>query len=523
MEYLKKLWENVVGYFGGVWKKLNTTQKVTISSIILITFIFIIVLAIYNARPVYVPLFKGLREEDAGLITQKLSSMGIKYKAGPGGTILIPQSANVYDVRMKLAASGVLAGTTKGFEIFEKPSLGETAFEKQVKYQMALQGELERSIMTLDPIEYARVHITPPKYAYLPYGEQPKPTASVIVKIKPGQDLSSSQVKAIMNLVAAAVENLKPEDVRVIDTKSRDLSARVAITTESEEASTKFALKRKIEEYYTKKVQRSLERVYGADNVVVLTDVKLDWQAIQSESKTYTASNKGKGIPVSELAETEHAKGSASLPKGEVGTQSNIPPGTYQSLQATGTELSRSKSVINYDVNELYQKIINDRKGEILHKGITVFLNVGEQPAGVATNVSMLKRAIAIAADATGDDRVEVIPTRFNDTYEKMIQAEMEKVRRKKAMQELLILLSILGTISMILLYFLYLRWKKIKEQKRLEEMERRLKEEEAKAEERVLTEEEKEILKKQEDIKKAAEKNPELIAELIRIWIEGE
>ena len=521
MEYLKKMWTNIVGYFGGIWKKLNTTQKITISSIVLITFIFIIVLAIYNSRPVYIPLFKGLSEENAGLVTQKLSSIGVKYKAGPNGTILIPQSANVYDVRMKLASSGVLAGTGKGFEIFEKAPLGETAFEKQVKYQMALQNELERSIMTLDPIEYARVHIIPTKYAYRPYGEQPKPTASIVVKVKLGQTLTSSQVKAIMNLVSAAVENLKPEDVRVIDTKSRDLSANIAVTTAGEEASTKFALKRKIEQYYAGKVQHSLERVYGIDNVVVLADVTLDWQAIQSEAKTYTASNKGKGIPVSELVESEYAKGSSSLPKGEVGTQSNIPPGTYKSLQATGTELSRSKTVINYDVNELYQKIINDKKGEITHKGITVFLNIGNQPAGVATDVSLLKKAVVTAADATTDDKVEIIPTRFNDTYEKEVKAEMEKIRRKKAMQQLLILLSIVGIVFVISFYYLFMKWKKIREQKKLQEMERKLKEEAAKAEEKVLTEEERELVKRQEDIRKAAQKNPELVAELVKIWLE--
>ncbi|WP_266097024.1 hypothetical protein [Thermosipho ferrireducens] len=144
------------------WKKANPVQKILIMAVTFSVVIAIIITIILNA-PKYVLLITANNESDAGAIIQQLESLNIPYRVEAGNRILIPSSYNVYEVRMKIATTGALGGTSSGFEILEQTSFGATSFDKQVKYQIALQGELERTISTINGVKYARVHLTLPK------------------------------------------------------------------------------------------------------------------------------------------------------------------------------------------------------------------------------------------------------------------------------------------------------------------------------------------------------------------------
>jgi len=280
------------------------------------------VFLIYTSLKVeYVALVKNVGEREAGIIAKKLDDMGIPYKAGPGGTILVPKNLNVYSIRMKLASEGVLGTITKGFELVETQPFGATSFDKQVRYQIALQGELERTISSLQAVKYARVHLTIPKYTYYVRGEMAKPKASVLVVLEPGMDLTPKQIRGIMELVAGAVEGLDVKDVRIVDNRSRVLSDKVALEEESQMASTKMELKKMVEDYYVKKVRNSLEQVFGVGNVAVVTEVVLNWEKIEKESKQYIPTTKKEGIVVSQQTETENIEGSPNLYGGPVGAE----------------------------------------------------------------------------------------------------------------------------------------------------------------------------------------------------------
>ena len=162
------------------------------------------------------PLFTGLAPEDAAGIVQKLKESGVEYRLpDAGGAVLVP-SARLAELRLSMAAAGLPKTGRIGFELFDKTNLGATEFTEHVNYRRALEGELERSIMSLAEVEQARVHMTFPKDSVFLDAQQPA-KASVLVKIRPGARLSPQNVQAINHLVASAVEGLSPDAVSVLD------------------------------------------------------------------------------------------------------------------------------------------------------------------------------------------------------------------------------------------------------------------------------------------------------------------
>ncbi|HOS52603.1 MAG TPA: flagellar M-ring protein FliF, partial [Fervidobacterium sp.] len=173
MEWFRK----VLDWFAKIpewWKKTTKGQKLIIIMVAVSVVVAAILLAVLNA-PKYVLLLTTKNEQDAGTIIQQLDQLGIPYQIDAGNRILIPSDYNVYEVRMKLASAGVLSGSSQGFEILDQTSLGATSFDKQVRYQIALQGELERTISTIQGVQSARVVLTLPKYTYYVRGEMSEP------------------------------------------------------------------------------------------------------------------------------------------------------------------------------------------------------------------------------------------------------------------------------------------------------------------------------------------------------------
>ncbi|RKX54989.1 MAG: flagellar M-ring protein FliF [Thermotoga sp.] len=518
MEFLKKILNYLKGLFEK-WKGLPTSQKILVSGIlvsILVGFVFLI----YTSLKVeYVVLVKNVGEREAGIIAKKLDDMGIPYKAGPGGTILVPKNLNVYSIRMKLASEGVLGTVTKGFELVETQPFGATSFDKQVRYQIALQGELERTISSLQAVKYARVHLTMPKYTYYVRGEMAKPKASVLVVLEPGMDLTPKQIRGIMELVAGAVEGLDVKDVRIVDNRSRILSDKVALEEESQMASTKMELKKMVEDYYVKKVRNSLEQVFGVGNVAVVTEVVLNWEKIEKESKQYIPTTKKEGIVVSQQTETENIEGSPNLYGGPVGAESNIPP-TYESLEGQGkVKINRSKNIVNYNISEVYQKVIENRQGEVETKSITVFIN-RDSPTATITEEDAIKKAVANAVNATLSN-VEVLMVPFDKTLKLEVMREIEKMKRQKRFVRFSILLMILTTALFFVSYLLINRLKLIRERKRTmmrrAELERKIAEM-VKPEE--IPPEKKEFLELKQVLEETAVQNPEEVVNILRLWL---
>ena len=192
---------------------LSLRQRISI-----VTVAIVVVAALYavvhsQREADFKPLFTGLAPEDAAGIVQKLREAGVEFRLPEnGGSVMVP-SARLAELRLNMAAVGLPKTGRIGFELFDKTNLGATEFTEHVNYRRALEGELERSVMSLAEVEQARVHLTFPKDSVFLDAQQPA-KASVLVKIKPGARLAPQNVIAINHLVASAVEGLSPRQCR---------------------------------------------------------------------------------------------------------------------------------------------------------------------------------------------------------------------------------------------------------------------------------------------------------------------
>ncbi|MBC7105906.1 MAG: flagellar M-ring protein FliF, partial [Firmicutes bacterium] len=196
---------DLLARLGARWQTLAPGQKVLLvlgGAALLVTLFYLGNLAF---APRYVPLVTHLDPEGAAAVVDQLKAMKVPYRlADQGATVLVPEK-QVYEARMKLASSGVLAGGGKGFELFDQTKLGVTDFAQQVDYQRALQEELRRTIVQLEEVDQARVHLVLPEKSVF-VERQAQPSASVVLKLKPGHDLRAEQVRGIVSLVAGSVE-----------------------------------------------------------------------------------------------------------------------------------------------------------------------------------------------------------------------------------------------------------------------------------------------------------------------------
>lgn len=532
LNFLKRIWGYIKNYYEK-WKTLPVPSKVLFTGIVIaILVVSIIMLAIF-ATPKYVLLVSGLTDEQSGYLIQQLQTMGIQYKVEPG-RILVSDKYNVYELRMRLASMGVLGATTRGFEILDQQSFGATSFDRQVKYQIALQGELERSIMTISGVKAARVHLTLPKYTYYVRGEMAEPRASVLVALQPGQDLTQNQIKGIMELVAGAVEGMKLENVKVVDQMSRVLSDRVVTSSDMMLASSRTELKMNLEAYYGKKIKQTLEAVFGPSRVEVIPDIRLNWEKIERQSTKYEPVTRQGGIVRSQEQEMEKSTNQPPT-GGAVGTDSNIPP-TYPSTTGEGTSTyERTHTITNYEINTIVENIVQNREGEIEALSLSVVIDASSSVfqrfdenerikwAGIVSDL-VSKGVGANTSDPKLSISVAFLPfdRSFEEDYRRSL-AEMEKRRRFSMM---IFGLSVLFVLCFLLIYLIIVQIRRIKGRKLIEQRRLRMEEElkkvfeEEKVKEAPLTPEQQALLELKENLEKIYRESPEEVANIIKLWL---
>ncbi|MGQ9746906.1 MAG: flagellar basal-body MS-ring/collar protein FliF, partial [Candidatus Caldatribacteriaceae bacterium] len=213
------------GQLKNVWGGMNQGQKMLFILLTTVLLAGIVMVFLYSGRPDYAPVFSSSDPGESGKVVDRLKELGIPYRLSQGGTrVEVPQD-RVYEARMQLAQEG-LPTKGSGFELMDKNTFGLTSFLQKVNYQRALQGEIERTIMHLEGVEGARVHLViPEKKLFLE--EKQEPTASVVLRLRPGRVLQDVQVQAIANLVANSVEGLSPERVAILDERGNILASGV--------------------------------------------------------------------------------------------------------------------------------------------------------------------------------------------------------------------------------------------------------------------------------------------------------
>lgn len=172
--------------------------------------------------PKYKLLYTDLEQSDAAAISAYLEKSNVKFQISPDGNSISVASASVPKLRLDLANKGMPKGGNVGFEIFDKTSLNISDFNQKINYSRALEGELARTISSLDSIKSAKVHLALAKKSLFKSGET-KSKASVVITTNFNQELTENQTKSIQHLVASAVQDLEAEAVQITDAQGNSL------------------------------------------------------------------------------------------------------------------------------------------------------------------------------------------------------------------------------------------------------------------------------------------------------------
>ncbi|MBX9604504.1 MAG: flagellar M-ring protein FliF [Bryobacteraceae bacterium] len=300
-------------------QRLSWRQRILIVAAALGALAAITGLSRWNRERDFAPLFSGLSSEDAGLLVARLKESGIEYRlSDSGGAIRVP-SALVAETRLQMAAAGIPRSGRIGFELFDKATFGATEFTEQVNFHRAIEGELERSIMSLGDVEHARVHITLARDSLFTDDRRPA-KASVLVKLRPGTKLAAANVQAICHLTASAVTGLAPEMISVLDTNGTLLSRpRRAASNEEDAAEASLDHQKKVERELVHKVQATLEPLLG-DRFRVGASAEIDLTSGEQSEEVF---DPARSVMVNSQR-TEDAP-AAAAPSGVPGTPSNLP------------------------------------------------------------------------------------------------------------------------------------------------------------------------------------------------------
>ncbi len=332
MEQLKKLYNS-----------LSHKQRWTIVSALAFTLLVLGLVQWYSYSN-FKPLYTSLSPEDAGAVIERLKESGVEYRLGDNdGTILVP-AGDVAESRLQMALAGLPKTGRIGFELFDRTNLGVTEFAEHINYQRALEGELERSVMSLAEVEQARVHITLAKDSVFAQSREPA-KASVLVKLRPGSPMAPRSVMAISHLVASAVEGLAPQFVSVLDMNGYVLSrSRGSLSLDLAQSSDALVeYQQSIEKSLLDKISATLEPLLGPGKFRAGVSVECDFSTQEQSEESFDPSQSV--VVNSQLTqETTGANGSSGI------------PGTASALPRPRSEITANRSgVARITENTAYQ------------------------------------------------------------------------------------------------------------------------------------------------------------------------
>jgi flagellar M-ring protein FliF len=305
------------------FNRLGTSQKIGLMVAVALTVALIVVGVQWSRTADYGVLFAGLSERDGGQIITVLQQQNIPYKMSEGGGAILVPAAQVYDTRLKLASQGLPRGGLVGFEVMETQKLGASQFLEQVNYQRALEGELARSVQSLQAVRGARVHLAIPRQTAFLRDEQ-KPTASVLVNLYPGRVLEAGQVAGIVHLISSSVPQLTPSSVSVIDQDGNLISQAQDPSRNAGLDATQLKYVHELEQSYIKRIETIIATVVGPGNVRAQVAAAVDFTQTEQVAESYKPNPApNTSIRSQQSSESSSSSGAAG---GVPGALSNQPP-----------------------------------------------------------------------------------------------------------------------------------------------------------------------------------------------------
>lgn len=502
------------------WQQLSNRKKISVVILVVAVFTTVFFLIQAASRPRMAPLFSGLDAADAGRIAGKLHEMGVAYTLENEGRTILVRQDKVYDVRIQMAGDASLIGGGTGFELFDQAKLGATDFNRRMDYLRALQEEIRRTIVQLEEVEQARVHLTLPEPSVF-IQESAEASAAIVLRLRPYARLKPEQIRGIVYLIAGSVEKLSPEQVTVLDTQGNILSDMI----EGQDPSRQLAeatllqmdVKRSFEKEIEQRVQRMLERVLGPGQAIAMMTAELDFDSREATIITFGT----EGVPRSQTFTRETFEGSGVMP-GEAGTDSNIPG--YPVYMGSGeSQYERYDEIINYEINETTERQIQ-APGQLvrLHAAVVVNDNGGQLTQAQLAQIREVVES-AIGYQDTRGDSISVQGMNFDTTHLDEAKVAMEEAQRREQIR----LYSTVGAtlLAVFIVLFTVMRSIRARRERELEEQLAAIPQgldveiDDIPVEKKPPTDEQ--ILHRR--VRQMAEKEPEAVAYLLRAWLADE
>lgn len=372
---MNKIFGGLVVQFREFFKNLGPTKRLAVITVSLIAVFAIGIMMFMASGKDYVPLFSNIAPDQVSSIVSKLNEKNIPFTLKDSGkTIAIPKDL-VHSTQMTLMSE---IGSPKmgsiGLEIFEKQDFGMNSYAQKINYQRALQGELMRAINTLTAVKQSKVILAlPNKKTFLEEGGNA--TASVVVELRQGKELSTDQVRGIRYLVANAVEGLDADKVTVLDERGKVLTrSESGVSGGSNEL---LDLKAKIEGDLEDRIEDILSKLVGHAKVVAKVDATLNHRVISSVEELV---DPDKTAIRSQQSEEESLDGSRTNPSGVPGSRANIPGAEDQAMVGFKQDVKKEIKTTNYEVPKTVRNI-REAAGNLERVSVAVVVD------GVASTV----------------------------------------------------------------------------------------------------------------------------------------
>lgn len=408
------------------------------------------------AQPSYAPLFTNLAPADASAVVDELETAGTPYElANDGTTVLVPRD-DVYRTRITLSGEGLPAGAAEGgYSLLDEQDLSTSQFQEQVDFKRAMEGELASTIMAMDGVTSAVVHLALPEKEVFA-DEQAPPTASVLIGTDPGDTLDPEQVQAVVHLVAASIDGMDPEKVTVADASGRLLSADDG--SGGAFSSSREQYTQKVEQQMRDQVQAMLDRVVGPGNATVSITADVNFDKTTTESRTYTEPEGG-GIALATSRDREQYTGMAP---GGAGSTGVVGPDGQMDTTAGGAAAGQPGS---YDkTQEVSDNAVNTTveqrevaPGQVTNKNVGVAI---DSQAAPNTDPAEIERQIEalLGIDRRAGDVLRVSTLPFDRSAEEAAAAALAEQEKSAASAERMGMFRNIALVAGLLLALL-LAW----------------------------------------------------------------
>lgn len=402
----------------------STGQKTVTVIAVLAVLVGALLFGGWSAKPSYAALYTNLEASDASAITEQLGARGIPYELADGGRTVMVPSADLYQLRLDMSAAGLPEGGSKGYALLDQQGITASEFRQRVDYQRALEGELTRTITSIDGVSAAKVHLVMPKEALFSADER-QPTASVLIKTSPGKQLSPGQVQSIVHLVSSSVEGLAPEQITVADADGTMLAAPGEDNLAAAASDARSQQTAAFEAALSRSVEQLIEPVAGPGGVIVRVKADLDFDQRSSRIERYDPVD---GVPpATEVTSRETYTGTGAPVGGVLG-----PDGLPLEAGAAETTYEKEQAQVANALSTVVEEV-ETAPGQVRRMSVAVLLDGNGGGADEAAIRELVMAATLFNADR--GDTLEVTTMAFDTATadEERARAEAELVEAEAA------------------------------------------------------------------------------------------